>query len=165
LFLNILGLSLDIKELLVIASIGGVGVVVSGLIAFIRETPIIYLILIVIGVFILLTSISAYIWNYKKAKTLYLEDALEIIDKLTKLFISLMSTTNEKDRADIRTHINSEIRRCSNAWMRKQIRLFLDAVVEGIRVGIPITSESSQDLLTEWSDRMSGYAYKHFRSR
>ena len=164
LFLNILGLSLDIKELLIIASIGGGGVVVSGIIGFIREASLLQITLVGIGVFSILTIPSAYIWSYKKPKILYLEEALTSIDRLTELFMSLMTITNKNKKVEIRSQINIEIRNCPNEWMCKQIRLFLDAVVEGISVGIPITSETSQNLLTEWSDRMSRYAYKHFRS-
>lgn len=136
--------------------IGGGGAVVSGIIAVIREAPLWQIVLIGIGIFFIVITTLISIWNYRKKKTLYLEDALASIDRLTEHFISLMSTTNEEKKV--------EIRKCPNEWMRKQIRLFLNAVVEGLRFGIPVTSESSQYLLTEWSERMSAYAYKHFRS-
>ena len=138
---------------------------VTSAISFIREASLPQIGLIGLTTFIIVTIPFAYILNYKKIKTLYLEEALTSIDKLTELFMSLMTTTNKNKKVEIRSQINNEIRKCPNEWMCKQIRLFLDAVLEGISVGISITSDVSQNLLTEWSDRMSGYAYKHFRSR
>lgn len=163
--LTLFGLSLDIKEIIKIVGFGGSGAVFSGIIAYIKEASLPQIALVGIGIFIILTILSAFIWNYKKSKTLYLEEALKSIDRLAELFMSLMATKNKNKKAEIRSQINNEIRNCPNEWMRKQIRLFLDAVVEGAELGIPATTPSSQAILTEWSDRMSGYAYKHFRSR
>jgi len=93
---------------LAILKIGGGGGVVGGIVAFIQDAPLVIVISIVIGIFILLAIVTANIRNYKK-EFFSKEDALQIYSGVNELIQELYSLRRKIDLENPNYERNHEL--------------------------------------------------------